>query len=192
MTEKSLNRIKKLLTALVLAGLAAVLVAINLRGAAEPGPEADGLYFQDMRLETFAGGTFTAADLRKNRVTVFVVWNPYCTACIREMPMLAELDAEYAPKGVRIIGIEGDAYQYPEDVEKARAIAAEFGGGSVQLLADAAFTEEVLPLLHNGYPGVFVVDSRGVIREFRAGSMNEAEWRDCLDTALLLTVNTAE
>ena len=191
MTREKLSRIKKLLTALVLILLAAVLVVINLRSSAEPVKEADGLYFRDMRLEDFSGGMFTGADLYANNLTLFTVWNPYCTACIKEMPLLDALDAEYAAKRVHIIGIEGDAYQYPEDVDKARTIIKENGVMFTQLLADREFTEEVLPLLNNAYPGTFMVDSRGIIRDFHAGAMSESEWRAWIDTSLPLTVNTA-
>lgn len=190
MTLSSLNRIKKLLTALLLAALAGVLVFINIKGATEENEAADGRYFADMHLETFSGGTYTGADVSRDLLTVFTVWNPYCTACVKEMPLLDRLDREYAEKGVRIVGIEGEAFLYPEDIEKSRALYAETGAEFTQLLADEDFTNEILPILNNAYPGTFLVDSRGVIRDFKAGSMEENEWRAWIDTALALNINT--
>ena len=189
MDPKTFNRIKKCLLAAILSVMAGVLVTVNIRGAVKVPAKADGLYFQDISLDTFQGGRYTAADVFQNRLTVFHVWNPYCTACLREMPLLSALDKEYAEKGVRIVGIEGDAYLYPEDIEKARTLAG--GNGLVQLLADRTFTEEILPLINNGYPCSFLVDGHGIIRDRRAGTMSETEWRTWLDTALLLSVNTA-
>ena len=191
LTEKTLNRIKKFLTAGLLAVLAVTLVTVNLRGASAKKAEADGLYFTDMRLQDLTGGVYTAADLYRNALTVFTVWNPYCTACIREMPLLSALDREYAPQRVRFVGIEGEAYQYPEDVEKAIALYESSGAENTQLLADQAFTEEILPRLNNAYPGTFIVDGRGRIRDFFAGSLKEEEWRARIDGLLALTVNTA-
>ena len=187
--EATLNRIKKVLTALTVIALAAVLVLINVRGAGET-EAADGQYFRDMHLISFTEEAYTAADVYKNRLTVFTVWNPYCTSCVKEMPLLSALDEEYAAKGVRFVGIEGEAFQYPEDVNKARALYANSGAKFTQLLADETFTEEILPRLNNAYPGTFLVDSRGVIRDFRAGSMEEKEWRAWVEEALLLTEHT--
>lgn len=192
MTPDKLNRIKKLLTALVLAVLAAVLAVLNVQGMRAPAAAAsDGLYFKDMHLTDFSGGTFTAADLYRNRLTFFTVWNPYCTACIKEMPLLDKLDKEYASSRVRIVGIEGDAWQYPQDVEKARAIVKKSGTDFLQLLADGDFTKEILPLMNNAYPVTFMVDGRGIIRDVHAGTMSEAAWRAWIDTYLPLTENTA-
>lgn len=182
MEKKTLERMKKTGTVLLLLFLAAVLAVINVRGLSPEEEAADGLYFQDMSLESFSGGRYTSEEVKKNKLTVFVIWNPYCTACIREMPLLEMLDASYREQSVRFICVDGDAYMYPEDEAKARRAAEENGPSLVHLFADADFTKEIMPLINNAYPYVFLVDSRGLITDSRAGRMNESEWREWIDS----------
>ena len=184
MKQETLLKLKKLLTVTVLIVMAAVLFTVNRRGLISPAGEIDSDYFTDFALTDLSGTPFPAETLRAYTLTVVNVWNPYCTACLREMPLLDRLAGEYAAKGVLFLGIEGDAYLYPDEVEKARTLYAETGAGFTQLLADADFTAGVLPLLENAYPGTFLLDRQGRILEFRAGSMEEEDWRAWLDRYL--------
>lgn len=185
MRENTLRTIKIILTVLLILGLCALLGVINMKGLRAKKSEFSTYYFKTLRLETFSGGTYTAAELKKNTLTVFTVWNPYCTACIREMPLLDALDREYSEKGVRILGIEGEAYLYPDEVEKARGIVESSKTAFLQLLADQAFTEQVLPRQNNSYPANYLVDSYGNILDFHLGTLSEEGWRAWIEGWLI-------
>ena len=68
--------------------------------------------------DTAVFGTFSAKDLdgnevtqeifASNKLTMVNIWATFCGPCINEMPDLGELAAEYADKGVGIVGIPLD------------------------------------------------------------------------------------
>ena len=58
----------------------------------------------DISLLTVDGDTLSLATLRGRPVLV-TFWATTCNSCVREIPHLAELYAELAPRGLEIIGI---------------------------------------------------------------------------------------
>ena len=137
-------------------------------------------YFTDFSLETMEGGSFGSADLPDYTVTVFNVWEPYCSSCLAEMPELDELAQELKDRGIRLVIVNGDAYESPEDVELSISQIRQMNIRMTSLLADEQFTKEVRPILNDAFPGTFVVDSQGNILDFAAGSKSKDAWREYL------------
>ena len=133
-------------------------------------------YFEDFSLETFDGGEFTAADLKNADITVFNAWGPYCTNCLDEMPYLEEISKEYKDRGLQIVGIESDAFEYPEDLELARSLAAAAGVTYPLLIADSDYNYQVRPMLLNALPGTWIVDADGRILDFVQGGKTKEAW----------------
>jgi len=87
-----------------------------------PVPATDGavslLYSQT--LPDHAGQAFVLGGLR-DRVVVLNFWATWCPPCIEEMPELAQLHLEIAPRGATVIGIGVDsAANIREFAEKHR------------------------------------------------------------------------
>lgn len=141
-------------------------------------------YFTDFSLETFDGGVFTAADLKNADITVFNAWGPYCTNCLDEMPSLNEINSELKDRGLQIVGIQSDAYDFPEDMELARSEAAATGVSYPLLIADASYSEQLRPMLLNALPGTWIVDSDGKILDFVQGGKTKAAWMQYLEPYL--------
>ena len=91
--------------------LAVVIVAgLSLLWLAPPAPQrAPAINFT-----TLHGESLSTASLRGQPVLVNF-WATSCPGCIKEMPKLAELYREFAPQGLKVIGI-AMAYDPPNRV----------------------------------------------------------------------------
>ena len=67
------------------------------------------------------GKTVSLADL-KGRVVVVNLWASWCAPCVKEMPTLAKLQADYAGKGLKVLPISLDK---GDDVAKAKLFLAD-------------------------------------------------------------------
>ncbi len=177
--------IKKLILALFVAFLLFWVIRINVveirKGDNLPqtvngSRSRDITYFRDFSMETFDGGMFTSENLKNARITVFNAWGPYCTNCLDEMPYLEEISSEYKDRGLQIVGIQSDAFEFPEDMELARSEAAETGVTYPLLIADAEYNEQLRPMLLNALPGTWVVDPDGKIIDFVQGGKTKEAW----------------
>lgn len=186
----------KLKTALYIAVttvLLVILIIINVteikkvQSSSQTEPDNDFgriTYFRDFSMETFDGKTFGAEDLKNYKVIVFNAWGPYCNSCLAEMPSLNEIAEEYASKELLIVGIEAEAYIYPEDIELARQKAADTGVTYPLLLADEAFHSEMYPLLNNALPGTWIVRNDGTVLDFVASSHPKEYWTELFEKYL--------
>lgn len=176
---------------------ALILAALLLTGCAqkETGQETG----QDAGEEK--GGvlsSFTATDLEDNEVsqeiladydlTLVNVWATFCEPCLREMPSLGELAAEYQPQGVNIIGIVSDTLtsegELDEDqVDLARDLVEETKAEYTHLLP----SQDLFGLLGQIYavPTTFFVDSEGnQVGDTYMQSMSKEELSELIESHL--------
>ena len=178
-------------------GTVLILAALLLTGCAqkETGQETG----QDAGEEK--GGvlsSFTATDLEDNEVsqeiladydlTLVNVWATFCGPCLREMPSLGELAAEYQPQGVNIIGIVSDTLtsegELDEDqVDLARNLVEETKAEYTHLLP----SQDLFGLLGQIYavPTTFFVDSEGnQVGDTYMQSMSKEELSELIESHL--------
>lgn len=107
---------KKILPALVLAILAAAgglalyrytLLAPAAPSASDRAPE--------ISLQTLEGGTAKLSALR-GKLVLINFWATWCAPCLKEIPLLVEMQDRYAERGLRILGPAMD------DPEQVRAM----------------------------------------------------------------------
>lgn len=55
------------------------------------------------------GNTVTQDILKGHKLTMINIWGTFCEPCRQEMPLLGEINREYADKGLQVIGIITDA-----------------------------------------------------------------------------------
>ena len=124
-------------------------------------------------------GIFTGAKL-----TVVNVWGTFCGPCIREMPDLGKLAAEYADRGVRFVGIICDVDEtVPAD--EAKSIVEMTGAAYTHLLLNEylyvrfASRSDYIPM-------TFLLDENGqeLEEEPRIGSMSYDMWKSLIDSCL--------
>lgn len=192
-TREKLKKIKKILGITILAIMLLILILINAteikKGNAANRTIAGSTYrnvdyFSDFSLETFDGKTFSNENLKEYRITVINIWEPYCSACLKEMPELDELSREYRDKGLQLVAVQGNAFVYPEDVELGCSQIADMGVTLPMIYADEKFSEQILPILDNSFPGTFVVDSEGNILDFTVSAKSKEGWMEYFDSFL--------
>lgn len=164
------------LTCLAHTGAAlACLLTLAACSPAETMTSTPGLSASEDEVQTGVLSAFSTTDLEGNTLdqsiladydlTMVNVWATFCGPCINEMPDLGELAAEYADKGVQIIGLVSDTMDSDgtisdSQVETAKEIVAETGADYRHLLP----SDDLLGILSQIYavPTTFFVDSEGV------------------------------
>lgn len=141
---------------------------------------------------------FTATDLNGNTVdpsifadydlTMVNVWATYCSPCLKEMPDLGELAAEYEDKGVRIVGLVSDAMNADgsisaDQMETAQAIVDSTGADYLHILP----SEDLMGIVYQitSVPTTFFVDSTGAqVGTAYIGAKSKEDWASIIDSTL--------
>jgi peroxiredoxin len=147
-------------------GRADKLVAVQL-GAA---PEADELArmtfvdhpapsFQELRA---ARGTFSPTlAAQRGQVVILEFWAPWCTACRLLIPHMNDWHAQYAARGLRVIGVT------VESVTRAAAAATELGMD--YSIASDESGKTTTAYRARAIPAVFAIDRAGNVRDVMIG-----------------------
>ncbi|MDF3002015.1 MAG: AhpC/TSA family [Bacillota bacterium] len=137
------------------------------------------IYGEEQTQEIFSGYDLTLVN----------VWGTFCKPCLNEMPDLGELQKEYEPTGVNIVGIVVDVQDNDMQViEDQRTLAQEIanttGAGYPHLLVSTEMIEPVLSQF-DAIPASFFVDGDGnIVSEFYIGSKSKDEWKSLIDETL--------
>jgi peroxiredoxin len=142
------------------------LLAVTL-GAA---PERDELYrmgFVDQPAPQFEalnaakGNVATTLGAQRGHVVVVEFWSPDCVPCRALIPHMNQLHAQYAARGLRVMGIT------LEPVARAASAASELG------IEYPIFSDEngrtTSAYQARAIPAVFVIDQTGTVRDVMVG-----------------------
>ena len=198
-------RYHRLTTALA-AGLLTLLCACNASTSTQPSPAAPSPTptVSGSSEDTPASGggilsSFTAQDLNGNQVdqsiladyqlTMVNIWATFCGPCLSEMPELGEIHAEYADKGVQVVGIVTDVLNqdgsFNEDqIATARDAVSLTGADYLHLLPS---TDLILAKLQyvSAVPETIFVDSQGnQVGESYLGARSKEQWIAIIDELL--------
>ncbi|MGA7381407.1 MAG: TlpA disulfide reductase family protein, partial [Terriglobales bacterium] len=77
------------------------------RGTSVPGPQAKGDVAPDFSLQSLDGKNMRLSDLRGQAV-LLNFWATWCAPCKIEMPWFVELQKQYGPQGIQIVGVAMD------------------------------------------------------------------------------------
>ena len=187
------------LTCLAHTGAAlACLLTLAACSPAETMTSTPGLSASEDEVQTRVLSAFSTTDLEGNTLdqsiladydlTMVNVWATFCGPCINEMPDLGELAAEYADKGVQIIGLVSDTMDSDgtisdSQVETAKEIVAETGADYRHLLP----SDDLLGILSQIYavPTTFFVDSEGVqVGDAIVTAQSKKKWIETIDGML--------
>jgi peroxiredoxin len=122
--------------------------------ATAPAPVAVGAIAPAWTLATPAGQTVRSTDYA-GQVVVLAFWATWCPPCVREVPVLMELQTELGPRGLTVIGASFD-----DTSDKVVKFAAKKSVNYPLVMADeavgAAYGVEALPTL-------LVIDRQGKV-----------------------------
>src|SRR5438128_11570871 len=80
------------------------------------GPSLKGQLAPDFALQSLDGKTVHLSDFR-GKAVLLNFWATWCQPCKIEMPWFADLQKQYAPEGLQVIGVAMDEAS-PEDIGK--------------------------------------------------------------------------
>ena len=92
---------------------------------ANAGPSMKGLAAPDFTLESLEGKTVRLSDFRGKGV-LLNFWATWCQPCKIEMPWFAELQKQYGPQGLQIVGVAMDDASPKEISEFAHDLGVNY------------------------------------------------------------------
>jgi thiol-disulfide isomerase/thioredoxin len=129
--------------------------------------------FRFSGVEIGGGRTVTNADPRfKGKVVLVNIMGSWCPNCHDEAPFLADLDARYRARGLRVVSL---AFETPEELRsltRLKAFVARYNlRYSVLVGGDRADVNARLPqaVNLNAWPTTFVLDRQGRVHSIHAG-----------------------
>ena len=169
-------RIKRLLWALALAVLAAVLVLANLpeKQTAAPGTEA-GAELPDFTAVCLDGSVFRLGEQR-GKVVVINVWATWCAPCVKELPNFDRLQREY-PEEVAVLALHAppvtaDVPAYLADFSYTIPFTVDEEGS----LSEALNVSTVLPQ-------TVILSPDGIVTYNQSGAISYETLLDLVDAA---------
>lgn len=136
--------------------------------------------FPDFTATTIDGKEVTQDVLKGNKVTMLNIWGTFCGPCINEMPDLEKLSKDYAEKGVAVIGMVADVYDYikmensADKIKDAEDIIAQTGVTYMNILPSASLNEAKLDYV-NTFPTTYFINEDGEIVGEYIGSRSYQE-----------------
>jgi len=138
-----------------------------------------GSFRPDFRLASNSGEFVTPADY-PGKTLLFNFWATWCAPCRHEIPMLVDLQNEYGPQGLQVIGIALDDVQGVRDFVDRYGISYPVLVGAADVMqtsVDFGNTAGVLPYS-------VLVDRDGMIRWRLAGEIERTEFVGILSKLL--------
>lgn len=139
----------------------------------------------DFNLATVGGTQYRLSSLRGHPVLIelFAVWCPHCQ---RETAILNQLDKDYTPKGLRSMSILASPFgkNFDTSGQLDRRLAdkgditwfAHTFQVTQPLLIDPTYaTVNRYGLVNSGYPTIYVLDSKGIVRYAKSGDQPYGE-----------------
>ncbi len=131
------------------------------------------------------GNTVSSEIFSSSKLTMINVWATYCNPCLREMPELGELAADYSPEEFQIIGVISDVEEGSEEKMKdyAADLVAKTGADYTHLLLNESLYFSLLTEV-SAVPTTFFFDSEGNLLNTIVGSMDKASWEEEINALL--------
>lgn len=140
----------------------------------------DGIIAFDFKFPDVNGKEVKLSDF-KGKVVYIDVWVTWCGPCIKEIPDLKKLEAEYHNKDVDFLSVSVDKQ---DDYKKWEAFLIKEKLGGVQLFAGDKKEEIVKPYDISGIPRFILIGKDGKIIYTNAPRPGSSEIKLLLDAAL--------
>ncbi|MCJ7856562.1 redoxin family protein [Lachnospiraceae bacterium NSJ-143] len=157
--------------------------------ASESGDENQGGLMSSFETTDTNGNKVDQSIFSDYDLTMVNVWTTYCGYCLEEMPDLAEVNKEYADKGVRVVGLVSDVIDMDGSLnsgqlELANEIIEKTGANYLHIVP----SDDLMGILYqiSSVPATFFVDSSGnQVGYLYTGPNDKDGWSDIIDELLL-------
>ena len=118
------------------------------------------------------------------------IWATYCSPCINEMPDLQKISEAYEDKGVRVIGIVLDTYDYSAKensaymIGRAEEIINMTGVKYTNILPTAALNKVKLDNVFSVPTTCFLDENGEIIGVEYVGSRSFEQWSEIIDSLI--------
>lgn len=138
-----------------------------------------GSFRPDFRLGSNAGGFVTPADY-SGKTILINFWATWCEPCRQEMPMLMDLQREFKPNGLQVVGIALD------DVQSVNSFVSTYGISYPILVGseDVFATSTAYGNAEGVLPYSVLVDKHGIVRWQYAGKIQHDKISELLSDLL--------
>lgn len=144
--------------------------------AEQPTPK---IRFEGTDLE---GNTVSSDIFSQSKLTMINVWATYCNPCLREMPDLGKLTAEYDPAEFQLIGIVSDVME-GEDQALAEIQVQQTGANYTHLLLNESIYHALLTDV-SAVPTTFFLDENGTPLGYVVGAKDKSTWEEIINGLL--------
>jgi thiol-disulfide isomerase/thioredoxin len=131
---------------------------------------------------TYDGQPFSSESLA-GKPHLLYFWFTGCPPCVRTSPLLAEIDREYAGKGLRIVALNADRVFELPTTDEDRAAYAKKNGWSFTLAHMTAAAQEAYGAV-SVFPTFFLVDGKGTIVKQLVNFQEKAVLEEAIRAAL--------
>lgn len=176
--------------------------ALLVSSCAKDDGTLDGSDTSDASDEAYDGvlSNFTSEDMEGNAVdrsifdgkklTMVNIWATFCSPCIREMPELAELNEEYAERGVQVVGIVVDLLDSkgeidPELFADAEEIIDATGADYIHIVPSTSLIAAKLRYVYSVPETIFVDEHGNQVGGSYTGAKSKEQWAAIIDSLLL-------
>ena len=150
--------------------------------SAPPSEEEAAPVFITFEGTDLEGNTVSQEDFSQSKLTMVNVWATYCNPCLREMPGLGELAAEYDRSEFQIIGVVSDVTE-GEDQTLVESLVQQTGAQYTHLLANDSIGQAILSSV-DAVPTTFFFDQEGAYLGGVVGSAEKSDWEDLIHELL--------
>lgn len=142
-------------------------------------PSAAQVTFEGTDLD---GNPVSSEVFSHSKLTMVNVWATYCNPCLREMPELGELAAEYDAGEFQLIGIVSDVME-GTDQSQAERLVQQTGANYPHLLLNESIYYALLTDV-TGVPTTFFIDENGAVLGRVVGAREKSVWEEIINGLL--------
>lgn len=142
-------------------------------------PSAAQVTFEGTDLD---GNSVSSEVFSQSKLTMVNVWATYCNPCLREMPELGELAAEYDAAEFQLIGIVSDVME-GADQSQVEHLVQQTGANYPHLLLNESIYYALLTDV-SGVPTTFFIDENGAVLGRVVGAKEKSVWEGIINELL--------
>lgn len=154
---------------LLVVGVVAGAAPLSPQGKAPQDPQLIDLHGYQKLVEQYRG-----------KPLLINFWATWCEPCRDEYPMLNELAKEYAPKGLRVVGVDsdqdGDLILMRRFIARYKPVFPNYRKKPAKPDDEAGFNQAVLPEWRGQLPATFLYDKDGRLIGHFIGARDRATY----------------